>query len=76
MRLRREKRIKYAAQLLRIKPWPAIFDRDDNCIATSNPCFYVQHSISIPNGIHGLNCVLDQIGKDLLQLYPVASNKR
>ena len=32
MRLRREKRIKYAGRLFRIKSWPGIFDRNDNCI--------------------------------------------
>ena len=76
MRLCREKRIKYAPQLFRIESWPRIFDRDDNCIAIMEPCSHPQDPISIRSVIHSLNCVLDQIRNDLLQLSPVAGNKR
>ena len=76
MRLCREKRIKYAAQLFRIESWPRIFDRDHDCIAIVERCSHPQHPISIRRGIHCLNCVLDQIRDDLLQLSPVARNKR
>ena len=76
MRLCREKRIKDAAQLFRIKSWPRIFDREDNCVAILESCSHSQHSISIRSAIHCLNCVLDQIRNDLLQLSLVARNKR
>ena len=76
MRLCREKRIKDAAQLFRIKSWSRIFDREHNCVAIVECCSHSQHPISIRRGIHCLNCVLDQIREDLLQLSPVARNKR
>ena len=56
--------------------WSRIFDRDHDCIAIVERCSHPQHPISIRRGIHCLNCVLDQIREDLLQLSPVARNKR
>ena len=74
MRLCREKRIKDAAQLLRIYSRPRIFDRDHYCIASVEPRCHPEHPVSI-RGIHCLNRVLNQIRDDLLQLSPVAGNK-
>ena len=76
MRLSREKRIKDAAQLFRIDSWPRIFHRDDNCISIVKARSHPQHPISICSIIHCLNCVLNQIRNDLLQLSLVARNKR
>ena len=75
VRLSREKRIQYAAQLFRIDSWSEIFDRDDNCISIVKACSHPQHPISICSAIHRLDCVLNQI-RDLLQLSPVAGNGR
>jgi hypothetical protein len=75
MRLRREKRIKDVAQLMRVDPRPRIFDRDHYSIAIVEPRSHPEHPISI-RGFHCLNRVLHQIGNDLLQLSPVAGNKR
>ena len=71
MRLSREKRIKDAARLFRIDS-----DRDDNCISIVKACSHPQHPISICSVIHCLDCVLNQIRNDLLQLSLVARNKR
>jgi hypothetical protein len=76
MRLCREKRIKYAAQLFRIESWPRILNRNDNCIAIVERCSHLQHPISIGVLSIVLNCVLDQIRNDLLQLSRVTKNKR
>src|SRR5204863_4131653 len=76
VRLRRNERRKYPAQLLRINPRARVFYGNGNGIGMTKLGCHTEHPMSISRGDHRFQRVVDQIEDDLSQLTPMAVHQR